>query len=294
MATQTEMRTKSQTKVFGTLAQIIRTADLTPRMRRITLGGEGLAPLLEGTRLPADAIKLYLPVPGEAGFMPEFGVLPSDDNPFSIRAYTIRRFDPIELELDIDIVLHGDSPGSVWARNAKAGDQIGFVGPRHDFLAPDNTDWYLLAGDETALPAMSAIVESLPAHVRVFMFVEVTDESDVITVRSDADMKVTWLLRGSTHPAQSNLLEQVVRNFEWQESRGYIWVVGETSVVRGIRRYLRNECQIAKDQLHITGYWRSGMNNSEFDQQTLKEYQVALANGKAIDDHHDVDQLDEN
>ncbi len=147
MATQKDMRARSQSEVFATLAQVIRTADLTPRMRRITLGGEGLSPLLTGTRLPADAIKLYLPVPGKPGFMPEFRVLPSEENPFSIRAYTIRRFDREALELDIDIVLHGDSPGSVWARNVQPGDQIGFVGPRHDYLAVEDVDWLLLAGD---------------------------------------------------------------------------------------------------------------------------------------------------
>lgn len=292
MATQKEMRAKSQSEVFATLAQIIRTADVTPRMRRITLGGEGLAPLLAGTRLPADAIKLYLPPPGKPGFMPEFRVLPSEENPFSIRAYTIRRFDREALELDIDIVLHGDSPGSVWAWSVQPGDQVGFVGPRHDYLGVEDADWLLLAGDETAQPAISAIIESLPAGKQAFVFLEVIDAADEIALQTQADVTVTWLHRGDAQAGKCNLLEQAIRGFAWQEGTPYVWVAGETSVVRGIRRYLLNERGMDKARLHISGYWRYGLNNREFDMMTVKEYEAARAAGKSIEDHHDVDQVE--
>lgn len=292
MATQKEMREKSRTQVFRTLANVVRTVSITPRMRRITLGGEGLQPLFEGERLPADAIKLYLPRPGQAGFMPEFGILPTPDNEFYIRAYTIRRFNRDAHELDIDIVLHGDSPGSVWARTVKPGDQVGFVGPRHDYLAPDNTDWYLFAGDETAQPAICAIVESLPGTARAFIFLEVTDELDEVPIHTDADIKVTWLHRDDVHAGKSDLLEQAIRHLEWPDGKPFIWVAGETGVVRGIRSYLRHEHEVAKEHVHISGYWRYGMNNTQFDQQTVREYQAALDAGKLIDDHHDVDQVE--
>lgn len=291
MATQKEMRNKSQTKVFATLADVIRTEDLTSRMRRITLGGEGLTPLTEGTRLPADAVKLYLPVPGNDGFMPEFGVLPSDENPFNIRAYTIRRFDAAAMEMDIDIVLHGDTPGSVWARNVKAGDRIGFVGPRHDYPDTDDAEWILLAGDETALPAICAIVESLPVGKRAHVFLEVADATDEIAVTSNADITVTWLHRGAA-AGKSDTLEAAMRAFAWPDTPGYIWVAGETSAIRNIRRYLLRERNLRSEQFHVSGYWRQGMNNREFDAETVREYQAALAAGKAIEDHHDVDQVE--
>ncbi len=292
MATQKDMREKSQSTVFGTLARIIRTADVTPRMRRITLGGEGLDPLLVGTRLPADAIKLYLPPPGKAGFKPEFSVMPSDENPFSIRAYTIRRFDPVALELDIDIVLHGDSPGSVWARSVQPGDQIGFVGPRHDYLGIEGVDWLLLAGDETAQPAISAIVESLPSGTQAHIFLEVSNQFDELPFQTNADISVTWLHRGDVASGKSDLLEQAIRRFEWQDGVPYVWVAGETGIVRSIRHYLRKERKLDKELLHISGYWRYGLNNREFDLKTVQEYQAALAAGKTIDDHHDVDQVE--
>lgn len=292
MATQKQMREKSQTAVFRTLAQVICTADVTPRMRRITLGGEGLAPLLQGMRLPAEAIKLYLPEPGQAGFIPEFGVLPSEENPFSIRAYTIRRFDQEALELDVDIVLHGDSPGSVWARTVRPGDEIGFVGPRHDYLDPENADWYLFAGDETALPAICTIVEALAAGARAYLFLEVNDEADELLIQSEANVVVTWLHRAPRHPSQSDLLEQAIRHFEWPDGQAYVWVAGETGVVRNIRRHLHHERGVARESLHIVGYWRAGLNNAEFDMKTVEEYQAALASGKKIEDHHDVDQVE--
>lgn len=297
MTTQKAMATQSRTQIFRTLAQIKSSQPVTPRLQRITLTGEGLTPLCKGQRLPGDAIKLYLPAVGQPGFMPEFRVLPSAEHEFAIRPYTIRRFDPEALELDIDVVLHGDSPGSVWARSVQAGDEVGFVGPRHDFLAPEDTEQYILLGDETALPAICAIAESLPETVKAEIFIEVEGAADELAISSKADLNLRWLHRGDMHPAQSELLITALREVTGSQDnildKVFVWAAGETSIIRDLRRYLRKECGLAKENLHVAGYWRAGLNSAEFDQQTVKEYQSARAAGKKINNHHDLDQLDD-
>lgn len=292
MATQKDMQERSGTPVFGTLADVIRVESITPRMRRITLGGEGLLPLTIGNRLPADAIKLYIPPPGRAGFKPEFGVLPSEDNLFYIRAYTIRRFQSEPLELDIDIFLHGDTPGSRWARSVQPGEQIGFVGPRHDDPRHDAGDWLLYIGDETAIPAISAIVEQLPANKHAYLFIEVTDETDEVPISSQASLTITWVHRKDTPAGQSDLLAQAVRNFESPAGKPHVWIAGETGTIRNIRGHLQKDRGLKREDIHASGYWRYGLNNQEFDRMSVQEYQAGIAAGSGIANHHDVDQFE--
>lgn len=132
MVAENEVNFNKLFQMYSVMAHVVRSADLTPRMRRVTLGGEGFRPL-SGELLPADAIKLYLPEPGQAAVSAKFLTLPGKRKNYNVRAYTIRHFNAEALELDIDVLLHGDSPGSVWARTVQPGEQVGFIGPRHDY-----------------------------------------------------------------------------------------------------------------------------------------------------------------
>lgn len=189
---------------------------------------------------------------GQSGFMPKIIMFPTPGNRFKVRAYTIRRFDAAALELDIDIVLHGDSPASVWARTVQVGDQIGFIGPRHEYSGI-KADQCLLAGDETALPAIAAILEELPAHVRASVILEVDDQADEIPLQTAAQVDVRWLHRGSS--GRHDLLDEAVRSFPFPAGKVYVWVAGESHVMRNIRRFLLEERRIDKADMHISGYW---------------------------------------
>ena len=246
-----EPQAKPKTRLYRAVAQVIRIEQITPRMRRITLGGEGLKSMV-GSTFTADAIKLYLPEPGKAAFMPKIIMFPTPGNRFKVRAYTIRRFDAAALELDIDIVLHGDSPASMWARTVQVGDQIGFIGPRHEYSGI-KADQCLLAGDETALPAIAAILEELPAHVRASVILEVDDQADEIPLQTAAQVDVRWLHRGSS--GRHDLLDEAVRSFPFPAGKVYVWVAGESHVMRNIRRFLLEERRIDKADMHISGYW---------------------------------------
>ena len=255
MQTPQQSPTSVSSRLSRTLATIVRTADLTPHMRRVTLGGEGLLPLV-GNCLPADAIKLYLPEPGSPGFLPPLIPLPGLSRRYHARAYTIRRFDDDALELDVDILTHGDSPGSVWARTVQPGERIGFFAPRHEYRPVPEVDWHLLAGDEAGLSAIGAIAESLPAGARAAVFCEVDSAADELPIRTAAGVTLTWLQRRGQPACNSPLLEQALRAWAWPDGTVYCWAAGERGVMQGIRRFLLGERRLRSELVHIAGYWR--------------------------------------
>ena len=138
---------------------VVRTEELTAHMRRITLSGGDL----EGFVSPShdDHVKLFFPAPGDT--QPVFPVLGKGANPIEYaegarpiaRNYTPRRHDPVKGELEIDFVLHGDGPASSWAAQAAPGQTLGVGGPRGSMVVPLDFDWYVLVGDQTALPAIA-------------------------------------------------------------------------------------------------------------------------------------------
>lgn len=148
------------------LLTVTAVTDVTPKMRRISLQGD-----LEGFVSPSycDHIKVFIfpagiepyvaPI-GERG--PEF---PPEHKP-QMRDYTPRFWDAVAGTLELDFVLHGDGPASGWAAQAKIGQTLVIGGPRGSFMVPTDFDWYLLAGDETALPAMGRRIESCPPAPR--------------------------------------------------------------------------------------------------------------------------------
>lgn len=241
-------------KLYSIMAHVVRATDLTPRMRRVTLGGEGLRSLA-GSLLPADAIKLSLPHPGQPAPHARFFDLPTGNKPYAVRAYTVRRFDHEMLELDVDILVHGDSPGSVWARSAQPGDPIGFIGPRHDYRAPHGADWQLFAGDESALPAIASMLEQLPAGTRAHAFLEVNDKQDELPIHAGAGVEIEWLYRTGVPAKDSRLIEAALGSLSLPGGRGYCWVAGNSAVVRSIRRLLLQDWRLGKEQMFTMGYW---------------------------------------
>lgn len=241
-------------QMYSIMADVVGAADLTPHMRRVTLGGEGLG-ALAGNLLPADALKLYLPQPGQPAPFPRMFNLTASRKTVSVRAYTVRRFRPEVLELDLDMFIHGDSPGSVWARTAQPGDAIGFIGPRHDYRGAPGADWQVLAGDESALPAIAAILEQLPAGVKAQAFLEVNDASDELPIETRAAAEIHWLHRKDAPARDSRLLEEALRQLRPPAGHGHCWVAGHSTAVRSIRHLLLHDWRLTKEQVVTTGYW---------------------------------------
>jgi iron complex transport system ATP-binding protein len=142
----------------------------------------------------------------------------------SMRTYTVRaaRCGGPEPEIDIDFVLHFDEagkggPASSWAAAAQPGDRVSIIGPNaaHCVTAESygGVEWRpgmaRLAGDETAVPAITAILESLPADITGHALLEVPAHTDTLPVSTQSSVQVSWLPRGSR--PHGELLEAAVR-----------------------------------------------------------------------------------
>jgi len=231
--------------------QVLRVVDITPRMRRITLGGPELAGFVSlGSD---DHIKLLFPqnaAEQAALESPTFSIKGDGPQP-TMRDYTPRRFDLGIGELDIDFVLHGDGPASTWAEQAQVGQHLHIGGPRGSMIVPDIFDSYLLIGDETALPAIGRRLEELPAGRKVLAVIEIADAAEQQTLESAADVEIIWVLRG-----QEDLLE-VVRNLTLPGGTLYSFVATETRLSRQVRRVLLETHKVNEQYLKAVGYWRA-------------------------------------
>lgn len=233
--------------------QVLRVVDLTPRMRRITLGGPELAGFISlGTD---DHVKLLFPQNAEQQAALETLVLGAgkDNGPLpEMRDYTPRRYDLDALELDIDFVLHGDGPASTWAEQARPGQFLHIGGPRGSMIVPDMFDSYLLIGDETALPAIARRLEGLAANRRALVVVEVENGAEQQKLESAAQVNVIWVLREG---GKDNLLT-TVKQLQIPSGSLYTWVATESKASRQIRRVLLDEHGVEEQFLKAVGYWR--------------------------------------
>ncbi|GLS31269.1 NADPH-dependent ferric siderophore reductase, contains FAD-binding and SIP domains [Mesorhizobium albiziae] len=247
--------------------RVARVADIGPHMRRLTLSGDDLGRFASGglhvrLLIPRDPdAKPVWPVTGEDG-RPSW---PSDDARPDVRIYTIRRIDVERGEVDIDFVMHGgsDMPGACFADRARPGDCVGMTGPGGGSIG--DADWYLLAGDETALPAIARILEELPAGKQATVRVEVADARDEQPLLSSATLDVKWLHRGAAEPGTSRLLENAVRAIDWPDSqvRIFAWAGCEYRSFRAIRTYLRRERDLSRDEHLVVAYWRRGSSGDD-------------------------------
>jgi NADPH-dependent ferric siderophore reductase len=240
------------------LLQVLRVEQPNPHLRRITLGG----PALEGFVSAGfdDHVKLFFPAPGEAEPVlptpgPNGPIFPEGARP-TARDYTPRRFGPDALE--IDFVLHGDGPAASWAAQAAPGQRIGVGGPRGSFIPPEGLDWYLLAGDETALPAIGRRLAELPAGTRAIVLVEVPDGSAEQPLASAAEVSLTWLHRNGAAPGQPEALVAALSALQLPEGEGYAWVVAESAVARALRAVLLERHGLDRAAVKAAGYWKHG------------------------------------
>ncbi|HET7736784.1 MAG TPA: siderophore-interacting protein [Nocardioidaceae bacterium] len=267
------------------LAELHRCGDLGPRDIRVKLlvaaDGSGPAPVLPDFTVPDGYAAWRALDPSERGVM---------------RTYTIRRIHGTETAplVDLDFVLHPGGPASTWVEHAKPGDPLVFVGPNRASEWYGGIEWrppiapgsrVLLVGDETAVPAIGSILETLPSEYVGDVLVEVPSEQDFLTLATKADLDIRFLSRDG-RPRGEVVMAELVKLMQpvgadvdledvdvdaellWEvperdESSFYAWIAGEAAVVRGIRRHLVHDCGIDRRAVAFMGYWRQGRAEPE-------------------------------
>lgn len=243
---------------------------LTPACVRVTFAG----PELEGftTKGPAEHLKVLFARPGEEKLeLPEWGpegpIMHEGRQMPPSRTYTPRFWRPESQELVVDFMLHGEGLASDWARAAKVGDVLAVSGqPGGAYNIDAAADWYLIAGDESALPGLATILEALPAGKQARVLVEVANRDEEQALTSPASIDVTWLHRGAETPVPGQALERAIREADLPGGAGRVWLGCEAGVMRSVRKHLIEDRDMDRGQMHTHGYWKLGtMNHPDHD-----------------------------
>ncbi|MGI2035556.1 siderophore-interacting protein [Rhizobium panacihumi] len=214
---------------------------LSPNMKRITVGSSSLSEF--AAVRPAQWVKVF--VPSEAEERPNG------------RAYTIRNFYERDSEMDLDFVLHDHGPCSIWARQAKVGDIIQIAGPRTGFRLDPSIRRLFIGGDETALPAIGAIIETMTSDISVTAFIEVADIADRQQFVTTANVSVAWFARAGASAGGHDALQSAMMSVNITDDASAVWFAAEATVVREVRRHFQ-ALGLDHRRLTTSGYWKKG------------------------------------
>jgi NADPH-dependent ferric siderophore reductase len=255
-------RIRRQPPPFRRVA-VQRVVPLTPRLTRVTVAG----PELAGLRVeqPAASVRLLLPPPGtDVLVIPTWNgneFLLADGRRPTIRTFTPRRADGINGELDVEIVLHGRGAASTWAAAAEPGARAAVSGPGRGYVIDPGAPAFLLAGDETALPAISQLLERLPEETPVQVHVEIADPQARLVFPAHPRATVVWHeLRPPAPPGDSLVAAVQAANIA---PGTRVWVAGEAAAVQRVRRHLFAERGLSRAVATVRGYWQHGRDATE-------------------------------
>ncbi len=235
--------------------------DLTPHMRRIRFAGEDLSRfakfggmhirMLFPTRDVPDPL---WPVLGGNGLP----VWPADDRRPVARVYTIRKLDVAEGIIDVDFLVHpGESVGSAWAMQAAPGMKLGIMGPVGRPVR--QADWYVMGADETGLPALARLLETLPRQTRGVAFVEIANDGERQEIANATGIELHWLTRDGVPAGEDRLLAEAVRSVAWpQDGSAFGWFAAEAAAAKSVREHWRDTMGLGRGETLAAAYWRRG------------------------------------
>ncbi|MFV9633442.1 siderophore-interacting protein [Mycobacterium neumannii] len=271
--------------------EVVRTEQLTPHMIRLVLGGSGFDTFTPNEFTDA-YVKVVIVDPGiDVAQLPQpltldsFASLPPERRP-TVRTYTVRSVDPERREIWIDFVVHGEhGVAGPWATAATPGQPAYLMGPSGAYAPDPSADWHLLAGDEAAVPAISAALEALPDNAIGRVFIEVAGPDDEIPLKKPDGVEVRWIYRGGRadlvpedQAGDHAPLIAAVKETPWLPGQVQVFIHGEAqAVMHNLRPYIRKERGVeAKWASSISGYWRRGRT-----EETFRQWKAELAKAES-------------
>lgn len=239
------------------MLQVLRTEWITPYLVSVILTGNELDEFISASF--DDHVKLFFPALGQSKpVLPHFNANGSLDKSSMLevisRDFTPVHYDALKQELEIQFVIHGAGQASTWAAQAKPGDFLGVGGPKGSLLIPMQFDWFLMMGDETAIPAISRRLAELPAEAQVTVMIELEHPESQFNFVSAARVELFWL-------HQQQTLQQQLATWSLPPGEGFVWAAGESLSMREIYAQLINKYSIDKSRLRISSYWKKGASN---------------------------------
>ncbi|OBA75821.1 NADPH-dependent ferric siderophore reductase [Mycobacterium sp. 1554424.7] len=271
--------------------EVARTEQLTRDMVRVVLGSnhfDTFAP----SKFTDSYVKLaFVPEDVDVAALPRpltldsFADLPPEKTP-SVRTMTVRGVDVAAGELTVDIVVHGEhGVAGAWAASAQPGQPIYLMGPGGAYTPDPAADWHLLAGDESALPAIATALEALPPNAVGRAFIEVAGQEDEIPLTAPDNVEVSWVYRGGRadlvpedRAGDFAPLIEAVTTALWLPGQVHVFIHGEAqTVMHNLRPYIRKDRGVdAKWASSISGYWRRGRT-----EETFRQWKKELAEAEA-------------
>ncbi len=273
--------------------EVVRTEQLTSHMVRVVLGGNGFDTFTPSKFTDSYVKLVFVADDVDVAALPHpltldsFAELPDVKKPV-VRTITVRRADPVAGELVVDIAVHGDhGTAGPWAATAQPGQPMYLMGPSGAYAPDPAADWHLLAGDETALPAISVALEALPDSAIGKVFIEIAEPEDEVPLTAPEGVQINWLYRGGRadlvgqdRAGDNAPLVEAVKTAFWLPGQVHAFVHGEAqAVMHNLRPYIRKERGVDAKWASISGYWRRGRTEETF-RQWKKELAAAEAGGQ--------------
>ncbi len=221
---------------------------VTPQLLRIVAAGELEDWSVSGA--PGGHFKVFIPQPG------------TED--YAMRTYTVRNYDREAGRLTVDFAVHAEGPATAWAVNAVPGDEFQISGAARSGYAPsEGASWTVFVADQSALPAVAAIVEALPAGYRAKLLIEIPTADERLELSSSADLEVDWIVEQG-EPCER--LVEAALALELPAGDGEVWVGCEADSMRRIRRNLLHDRGLSPRAAHTRAYWKRDVaNHSDHD-----------------------------
>ena len=270
--------------------EVVRSEEVTSHMVRVVLGGSGFDTFTPSKFTDSYVKLVFVGDDVDIASLPQpltldsFAELPAAKQPV-VRTLTVRRADPSAREIAIDVVVHGEhGAAGQWAATAEPGQPAYLMGPAGAYSPDPAADWHLLAGDETALPAISVALEALPANAIGQAFVEIAGPEDEIALTAPEGVKINWIYRGGRadligedRAGDHAPLIEAVKTAAWLPGQVHAFVHGEAqAVMHNLRPYIRKDREVDAKWASISGYWRRGRT-----EETFRQWKRELAEAEA-------------